>query len=122
MAGAGNSSLPELLAVGRPAQTATLIFITPTTDPAWIAAAGRFRRGGSGMALLVDPSEFGSTANQSGLVSALAQRRIPHVRIPRSLLEEAYAPLSQGGRKAAAGIEATRRYLQQERADWQSMN
>jgi len=122
MAGAGNSSLQELLAVGRPAQTATQIFITPTTDPAWVAAAGRFRRGGSGMALLVDPVEFGSRANQSRLVSALTQRRIPQIRIPRSLLEEAYAPLSQGGRKAAAGIEATRRYLQQGRADWQSMN
>jgi uncharacterized protein (DUF58 family) len=122
MAGAGNRSLSELVALGRPAQTATPIFITPTPDPEWVAVAGRFRRGGSGMALLVDPVEFGGQANQGRLVSALAQRRIPHVRIPRSLLEEAYARVNLGGRKTPGGIETARRYVQQGRADWQSMD
>jgi uncharacterized protein (DUF58 family) len=121
MAEAGKRSLADLLAVGRPSQTATLIVITPTYNPAWVAAAGRYRRGGHGMALLVDPLEFGGHRNQRLVVSALAQCGVPHARIPRLLLEEAYASL-EPGRKHPGGIETTKRYWQAERETWRSMD
>jgi uncharacterized protein (DUF58 family) len=121
MAEAGKWPLAELLAVGRPTQTATLIVITPTTDPAWVAGAGRFRRGGHGMGLLVDPVEFGGHGDQYRVISALAQRGIPHVRMPRSLLDEAYAFLEYN-RRRPSGIESTKRYWQAKRETWQSMD
>jgi uncharacterized protein (DUF58 family) len=122
MAEAGRRSLANLMALGRPAQTATLIAITPTSDPAWVAAAGRRRRGGNMTALLVDPTDFGSPVAQGRVVAALAYSGIPYTRMPRSLLEEAYSSLGRGSRKRPNGIETGKRYLKQERATWQSMD
>jgi uncharacterized protein (DUF58 family) len=122
MAEAGRHSLAGLMALGRPAQTATLIAITPTTDPAWVAAAGRRRRGSNMTALLVDPTDFGRPIGQGRVAAALAYSGIPYTRMPGSLLEEAYASLGRGDRKRPSGIETGKRYLRQERATWQSMD
>jgi uncharacterized protein (DUF58 family) len=121
MAEAGGRSLADLMALGRSAQTATLIAITPTSDPAWVAAAGRRRRGGTMTALLVDPTEFGSYIDQGRVTAALAHSGIPYTRMPRSLLEEAYSSLGQGSRKRPSGIETGKRYLQQGRTTWQNV-
>ncbi|MEJ2555497.1 MAG: DUF58 domain-containing protein [Anaerolineae bacterium] len=122
MAEAGKRSLANLMALGQPAQTATLIAITPTSDPAWVAAAGRRRRGGNMTALLVDPTDFGSPVDQGRVIAALAYSGIPYNRMPGALLEEAYASLGRSSRRRLNGIETGKRYLKQERATWQSMD
>jgi hypothetical protein len=122
MADAGNRSLADLLALGRPAQTATLILITSTLDPAWVAAVGRPRRGGNAMVLLVDPTEFGSPVDQGKVTTALARTGIPFTRIPRSLLEDAYPSLAHTNQKRPSRVETGKRYFRQEKATWQSMD
>jgi uncharacterized protein (DUF58 family) len=119
---AGSHSLAELLAVGRPARTATVILVTPTPNPAWVAATRRDRRGGSMMALLVDPASFGKPADQAKLVRALAYSGIPYMRMTKSLLDEAYSAHERVRRQRPGGIEAGKRYLQQGGATWQSMD
>jgi uncharacterized protein (DUF58 family) len=122
MAEAGSRSLADLMALGRPVQTATLIAITPTCEPAWVAAAGRSRRGGNMMALLVDPIPFGGTTEQDRVVAALTQSGVPYARMPRSLLEEAYPSLGGGGQKRSPGIQTGKRYLHQGRTTWRTMD
>lgn len=121
MADKGDHPLADLLALGRPAQTATLILITPTPDPTWVALAGRPRRGGNSMVLLVDPTDFGSPVGQGRVTAALASVGIPFTRIPRSLLGDAYPSLARGTQKRPNGTETGKRYFGQERATWQSM-
>lgn len=122
MAETGGRSLADLIALGRPAQTATLIAITPTSDPGWVAAAGRRRRGGNVMALLVDPIPFGGTVHQDRVAAALAQTGIPYARMPRSLLEEAYPSLGGGGQTRGPAIQSGKRYLHQGSATWRTMD
>jgi uncharacterized protein (DUF58 family) len=122
MAESGNRSFAELMKVGRPAETATMILITPSANPAWVAAAEQRNRGGSMMALLVDPTNFGNSHDQGRVASALAHSRIPYTHIPRSLLGEAYSNLRQPRHKQASGVEIGKRYLQNGRDSWQSMD
>lgn len=119
---AGSHSLVELLALGRPTRTATLILITPTPKPAWVAAARRGRRRGSITALLVDPVGFGSPTDQSKLVRVLANSGIPYTRMTKPLLDEAYSSHQRIRRNPPGGVETGKRYLQQERANWRDMN
>jgi uncharacterized protein (DUF58 family) len=118
----GRHSLAELLAVGRPGRTATMIFITPTADPAWVAVARRGRRNGSMMALLVDPASFGRPVDQASLIRSLAYSSIPYNRMSKALLDEAYASHARSLRTRAGGVETGKRYLQQGIATWQSMD
>lgn len=120
-AGPGSRPLAQLLTLGRPGHSASLIVITPTTDPAWVATAERNLRGGRMTALLVDPAEFGSPADQDQVASVLARRGIPHTRMPRSLLNEAYASRGWEGRKRP-GFRTSQRYIEEGRAAWQSMD
>jgi uncharacterized protein (DUF58 family) len=120
-ADAGNRSLAELMLMGRAVHSATQIVITPSADLRWIAAAGRHRRSGSLLALLVDPTQFGSPFNQSRVTASLANSGIPYFIIPRSLLEEAYPVITHGGRKYFSELETRKRYLKQGRTAWQSM-
>jgi uncharacterized protein (DUF58 family) len=119
---AGRHSLAELLAVGRPGQTATMIFITPSADPAWVAAARRSRRNGSMMALLVDPASFGRPVDQARLIRALAYNGVPYTRMSKALLDEAYAPRGRSQGAHPGGVQIGERFLQQGRATWQSMD
>lgn len=120
MAEAGERSLAELVMVRRPAQIATLIAITPSTDPGWINAAGS-RHGGSRVALLVDPAEFGGSVDQSKVIAALAQSGIPFHHMPRSLLEQAYQSPARGSRQDSRKTQTGNRFLQQQRSAWQQM-
>lgn len=122
MAEAGSYPLAGLIKMGRSNQVATLIYITPTTDPAWVAIAGRNHRGGSALALVVDPTEFGNTNGQENVITALAKNSIPYARMPRMLLEEAYSSIRRVSQKRHYGIESGKRYLQQERSTWQSLD
>jgi hypothetical protein len=122
MAEAGSYPLADLIKMGRPNQVATLIFITPTADPAWVAIAGRNHRGGNSMALLIDPTEFGKPNGQGKVITALANNGIPYARMPRQLLAEAYSSLGRVSQKRRYGIESRKRYIQQERAAWQSLD
>ena len=122
MAEAGSYPLHDLLKIGRPSQIATLILITPTTEPGWVAWAGRNHRGSNTTALLVDPTDFGDSGDQGQVFTALTHYGIPYARIPRLMLEEAYSPLGRQNQKQNYGIESGKRYLQQERTAWQSLD
>jgi uncharacterized protein (DUF58 family) len=123
MAEAGNRSLADLMTLrqGRAAQTATLIVITPTNNPAWVATAGLPRRDNRMTALLINPGDFDSPLNQGKVINALARSGIPYASIPRSLLEEAYPSLRGGDQKPPVGFQTRKRYLQQGSASWQQM-
>jgi uncharacterized protein (DUF58 family) len=121
LAEAGNRPFAELAMLGRAAKTATLIFITPTTDPDWVASLGR-QRAINAMALLVDPVQFGGHVSQSVLARALAHHGISFTHLPRSLLEEAYSLTNQVSRRGSSGIDPSKRYLQQGRTTWQGMS
>jgi uncharacterized protein (DUF58 family) len=122
MAEAGDRSIKDLLAVGGATQTASLVVITPSTDPSWIAAARRHRRGGNLLALLVDPSQFGSPTDQSRVITYLANSGTPYTYGSRSLLDEAYSSLDRTSPGRTSEREAKRRYLKQGRAAWQRMD
>ena len=122
MAEAGKRSLSDLFIQSRFSQAATAILITPSTNPVWVAAADRQRKGGSMMAMLIDPTDFGSPVDQGQVISALAHNRIPYLRIPGSLLEEAYSTPERAGQKQISAGKTGKRYLQQGRQGWQSMD
>lgn len=122
MAGQGRHSLVELLSIGRPARRASLIVITPTTDPSWVAAAERHRRFGVVTTLLVNPADFGSDRRQNQIVAALTRSRIPCTRMPGSLLATAYSSLQRGHRGSDAGSDIRKRYLEGQGATWRSMD
>jgi uncharacterized protein (DUF58 family) len=119
VAEAGNHSLADLLTLSRPTQATTTILITPSTDPTWVAAANRYRKGGSLIALLVDPTDFGSLIGQSEIASALDHSRISYLSMPGSLLEKAYASSDQTSRRRINEVEFGKRYMQPGRPDWQ---
>lgn len=121
MAESGPRSLADLIALRQPVQTATLIIITPTIDPAWVVTAKRHNRDNRMTALLVNPNDFGGPHDQGKVISALLHSGIPFVSISRSLLEEAYPSLGWGDQKPAPGVQTKKRYLQQERDLWQQM-
>jgi len=123
MAEAGNRSLADLMTLGqgRAVQTATLIIITPTTNPTWIATARLPGRNSRITTLLVNPGDFDSHQNQSKVINALARSGIPFASIPRSLLEEAYPSLRRDNQKPFVGFQTRKRYLQQGSTTWQQM-
>jgi uncharacterized protein (DUF58 family) len=122
IAEAGNHSLADLLIQSRLNQAGTMILITPSTNPEWVAAANQHRKGGSMMALLINPAEFGGIDNLGSVISTLARNRIPYERMPGSLLEDAYSSNDRGNRKQISAGETRKRYLQQGRQSWQSMD
>jgi uncharacterized protein (DUF58 family) len=122
MAQMGRHTLVDLIQQNRSPQAATMILITPSVNPSWVATAGRHFQGGNTMALLVDPKDFGIPVGQGKVISALAHNRIPYTRIPASLLDEAYAYAGRAGHRRIGGDEALKRYLQQGRQMWQSMD
>ena len=122
VAQAGNRSLADVLMQGRLGQATTMILVTPSTDPAWVAAAGRLRKGGGVLSLLVDPADFGNPADQSKIISSLAQSRIPYARMPGSLLEDAYSTSAQSARRRISAVGLGKRVLQHGRQNWQSMD
>jgi len=122
MAETGNRSLTDLLMQGRFSQASTMILITPSTNPAWVAAADRQRKGGSMMVMLIDPTDFGSPVRQDHVKSALARSRIHYLSMPGSLLAEAYSTSGRGDRKMVSTSVSRKRYLQHGRQSWQSMD
>ncbi len=122
MAAAGHRSLGALLSVSRPFQDASLIVITPTTDPSWVAAVTHRQRIGSTTVLLVDPTDFGGGRDQSKVASALARSRVPYWRMPGSLLREAYSSVDQGAPGRAPRAAAKQRYLEGSGAAWQRLD
>jgi uncharacterized protein (DUF58 family) len=121
MAAPGDHSLAQLMGLKHPSQNARQIVITPSTDPSWIAVAGSGLKGGELTTLLVDPHEFGGSANQDLVATTLARRRIPYTRIPGTLLGEAYASAGRGGHKYPGNL-VSQRYLESRSSTWQSMD
>ncbi len=122
VAHAGQNSLAELLLQNRYRQASTTILITPSTDPAWVASARLQHNGGSTLAILVDPADFGNPLDQGRVVSALTHSHIPYLRMPGSLLEEAYSTHDQASRIRITTGEAGKRYFQAGRQSWQRMD
>jgi len=119
---AGSHSLADLLIHSHYSQGATAILVTASTNPAWVATTDRLRKGSTTLAILVDPTDFGRPCDQRPVLSALAQSRIPHVRMPGSLLEEAYASSGESKRRQITSGEQGKRYIQSGRQSWQSMD
>ncbi len=122
MAEAGEHSLTQLLSLAGPTLTASLIIITPSSDPTWVTVIDRGHKHGGVTALLVDPLEFGGGVDTSTVSEALTRRGIPHTQAPRVLLEEAYSSSSRDKRRHPGGMETTRRYMESGRSAWQSMD
>jgi hypothetical protein len=122
MAEAGERPLADLMAAGRLAQTAALVVITPSHDPAWVARLGRQRGDSKATVFLVDPGEFGSRVDQGRVGAALANHTIPYARVSRRLLVEAYPSLEPGAPVRPRQAESGRRYFRQGGSAWQSMD
>jgi uncharacterized protein (DUF58 family) len=122
LAQAGHRSLVDLLIQIRLGQAATTILITPSTSPVWVATAERHRNGAGLMALLVDPTDFGSLEDQGKIISALAHSRIPYAHMPGSLLAEAYSTSTQSARRRISASGMGKQYQRQRRPSWQSMD
>lgn len=119
----GSRPIEDLMTLGRGhvTRTATLIVITPTTRPAWVATAGSKGNDSRMTALLVDPGDFGSPLRQEKVVNALVRNGTPFTAIPRSVLEEAYPTLRRSDQEELLGFQTRKRYLQQGRTSWQQM-
>ncbi len=117
---AGNHSLTELMLQGQVIRSATAILITPSTDTAWVGKAQSLQKWGSLVALLVNPTDFGSPAGQDSLILALKSTRIPYRQMPGILLSEAYATPQQTRRRQIILGEKTKPYSPYGRPAWQS--
>jgi hypothetical protein len=95
-----------------------LIVITPSTNPAWIAAGGHQLPNASTTVLLVDPTDFGSDVDQGDVQAALARRRIAFTRMPGSLLGKAYSSSAAAVVERQPGTEYSRRYLRSDGSAW----
>jgi uncharacterized protein (DUF58 family) len=114
----GSHSLSDLLIQRQVSHAGTLILITSSTSPSWVATADRQRKGGSTMAVLVDPTDFGSRVNQSKVISALSRSRIPYVQIHGSLLEKAYSASNLARHKRITSGKMDKQYIHQGRRLW----
>lgn len=121
LAAAGEHSLADLASLQHADQTATMIAITPSTDPKWVATAGR-NRSGNQVAILIDPTEFGGTVNHNGVIAALANQSIPFYRMSARLLKMAYPSLEPVIFKPGREISTRKRYFQQGNSVWQNID
>ncbi len=121
IADAGDSPLSSLLSSRPPTQRAAQIIITPTTDPTWAAAIARRHEQRNTTILLVNPADFDGRPDQAKLTTVLTQHGISYVRMPRTLLQEAYASANQRDHKTSADVRAQQRYLEQGKESWQRM-
>ena len=121
MAKAGNHPLQDLLLHKPVGRAGTAILITPSGNSTWVATTNQQRKGGSSMAVLVDPADFGARVSQSTVISALSQNHIPYAHIRGSLLEEAYSASNLARHRQITSAQAGKRYLQQERPNWLNM-
>ena len=121
MAAPGDHSLARLLGLRHPGQNASLIVITPSTDPSWMVVAGKGLRGSGLTTLLVDPRDFGGKTDQNLVTTDLTRRGIPYSRIPGELLEKAYSSTTEDGRKHSGSL-VSQRYLGNRNSTWQRMD
>jgi len=122
MAEAGNRSLAELLSAGRTTQTASLILITASLDLDWVARIGTKQSGKQVTVLLIDPAEFGGLTGQGKTIGALRRYDIPCWRMPKSLLDQAYASSERIAQPEQTPLEGSKRFLHQGRESWQSID
>jgi uncharacterized protein (DUF58 family) len=117
----GSHSLADLLIQRQVSHAGTLILVTPSTNPSWVATADRQRKGGSTMAVLVDPTDFGSPVSQRKVMSALSRSHIPYVQIPGSLLAKAYSAANLVRHKRISSGTMDKQYIHQGRQLWQGI-
>ena len=90
LASRGVTPLSEVLENVRPAlgRNASLLIITPSVDTGWLESLPRLRRRGiTPTVLSLDPRSFGGHKDNSGLLTALGEMRMPHYNIPREILD-----------------------------------
>ena len=122
LAQAGSHTVSDLVRQSPPTLAATVLLITSTTNPDWVALADRRFQSGNSLAILINPTDFGNPVDQHAVISALAHSRIPYTSVPGSLLDRAYSPAESAQRGRITGSESLKRYLQQGRQAWQSMD
>jgi uncharacterized protein (DUF58 family) len=106
----GQSPLADVLLGGKSQfqRSSTVMVITPSMDPSWVAALTLMLQGGGrGVAILVDPASFGGRGEVQGAREALVLSRIPSyvVRRGEPLAESlstalALVPAAQSPREA----------------------
>lgn len=97
----GERPLADLLTEARRAirRGASLIVITPSTDPGWIAPLLQLAENGiTPTILLLDPASFGSEASIQGVEGILSDLGIHHTLIPSELLDKPEARPGRQGR------------------------
>ena len=80
-AGPGSYSLTDLLSVRQAPHSGSLIVITPSRNPEWVALAMKSWRGGKLKILLVNPAEFGLSVNQDRFISLLSKWDLPFANV-----------------------------------------
>ena len=118
----GQRSLAELLSLSRSSQAAAILLITPFIDPAWVAKLGAREAGKHVRVLWINPAEFGGRANQDQALASLSRVGIPFQRMPKSLLDQAYASRGRTAPPWLAPAETGNRFVRQRETTWQSMN
>jgi hypothetical protein len=118
----GVRPLADLITLRPPVRTGSLIIITPTCDPLWVASIEKFRHNGQVKVLLVNSGEFGVSADQRRVTALLSKRGISYSIIPEALLDEAYSLSKNINRKLNGGFETHKRYVEQGRSNWQNID
>jgi uncharacterized protein (DUF58 family) len=119
---AGPYKLANLIRQRRSNQGSTDILITSCANPAWVAAAERHFQAGNTIALLVNAQDFGAPEDIRKVIPALARSRIPFIQLPVSLLDQAYSSDKISDHHKLRSTDTLKRYLQQGRQAWQSMD
>jgi uncharacterized protein (DUF58 family) len=122
MANFGERNLAQILRLVGIRPTASLIVITSSSDPAFVAAFDRNHKHGGVTILLVNPCDFGGITSQKAVSAALRSRGIVQIQIPRSLLEDAYTKNSRDKHRYAGGTGNSQRYMERARSAWQRMD
>ncbi|MGB8215641.1 MAG: DUF58 domain-containing protein, partial [Anaerolineales bacterium] len=118
----GDRPISDLLILHRSVRRGSIIVVTPTCDPLWVASAGVLMHDRKIEILLVNPAEFGRPANQGQVSALLSKIGIPYSIMPRTLLEEAYSSSRWKNRKQPNGIEARKRFMEQDKSNWRSID
>lgn len=116
----GDRPLSDLIRLARPESTrsASMIVITPSDRPDWVAALRDRTQRGRALAVLVDRSSFARWEDQSAVVDGLRRAAIPHARFGRQALRAVYAEDEDSASIGASGAWEARKFVREGRVGW----
>lgn len=117
----GHRPLSDLIRLARPEsiRAASMIVITPSDKPDWVAALRQRTRRGRALAVLVDRSSFLGRQGLGAVVDPLRRAGTPHVRFGRPTLTTAYAePRGASASDGNLGDSEARKFVREGSAGW----